>query len=64
MKKSNKSIQQLKAAQPMTATEMNQTKGGIALTCEEKRGNFLGLQYNYMQWSLKPDGKLWLSIQM
>lgn len=50
---------------PLTDAEMNSTKGGILLTCEEKRGvNIFGQEYSYTAMVLKNDGRLWLSIRM
>lgn len=60
-----KSIKTFEAAQKLEQTEMKKTKGGLALTCEEKRGNFFGMSYTYMSWSLKWDNSpLWLNVRM
>ena len=62
MKKSIKTFEQ---AQKLEQSEMAKTKGGLLLTCEEKRGSFFGMPFTYTQWSLKADNSpLWLNISM
>jgi hypothetical protein len=62
MKKSIKTFEQ---AQKLEQSEMTKTKGGLLLTCEEKRGSFLGIPVTYNQWSLRMDSSpLWLNVRM
>ena len=44
--------------------ELSKVKGGLLLTCEEKRGNFFGIPYKYEAMVLKFDGKLGLTVKM
>jgi hypothetical protein len=46
----------------LTNDELSQIKGGILLTCEEKRSRLTGTRY--MVPVIKNDGSLWLSIRM
>ena len=48
----------------LTPSELKKLKGGILLTCEEKRGNLFGFSYSYDVWRLKSDGKLGLTVDM
>ncbi len=48
----------------LNETDAAQIKGGILLTCEEKRRTFMGKTYTTQQWSLKNDGRLLITVKM
>lgn len=48
----------------LNETDAAQIKGGLLLTCEEKRRTFMGRTYTTQQWSLKSDGSFLLTVKM
>lgn len=44
----------------LTDDELTKVKGGILLTCEEKRSKYA----TYTVWTIKNDGSLWPTIKM
>jgi hypothetical protein len=63
-----KVIKQLKSlsedVQTLSNDEQKNVKGGLLITCEEKRRTFLGISYTTTTYNIKPNGSLWITMQM
>lgn len=50
--------------QTLSNDEQTNVKGGLLITCEEKRRSFFGISYTTTTYNLKPNGSLWITMQM
>lgn len=50
--------------QTLTNDEQKSLKGGLLITCEEKRRSFFGISYTTTTYNIKPNGSIWITMQM
>lgn len=50
--------------QTLSNDEQKNVKGGLLITCEEKRRTFLGIPYTTTVYKMQPNGSLWITMQM
>lgn len=50
--------------QTLSNDEQKNVKGGLLITCEEKRRTFLGMSYTTTTYNVQPNGSLWITFKM
>ena len=50
--------------QTLSITEQQNVKGGLLITCEEKRRTFFGIPYTATTYNVSFNGSLWITMQM